>query len=43
MDVRALLFEDASFDIAIDKGGVILHGISPGLAQTHLAKEPWMR
>lgn len=31
MDVRALSFKDASFDIAIDKGGVILHDISLSL------------
>ena len=28
MDVRALSFEHAAFDIAIDKGSVILHGAS---------------
>jgi hypothetical protein len=31
MDVRALSFEQASFDIAIDKGIVILYGGSSGL------------
>lgn len=31
MDVRALSFGDASFDIAIDKGSVILRGFSPAL------------
>jgi len=31
MDVRALSFEDASFDIAIDKGRVLAHGFSSGL------------
>lgn len=43
MDVRALSFEDASFDIAIDKGTVTLPVFFSGLISTYSTKELWMR
>lgn len=43
MDIRALSFEDASFDVAIDKGSVILLYVSSTLVPVRRVKEPWMR